>query len=280
MSPSDWCDMSDDANRSELIDKWDKIFRDICREIVCPPSVDDQPVDGPHLEIGWQRDAGDFDEKGLLQSVADGYEEFWDAEDDAHAQTMLGAAGEFDLDAEGAADDPSQFADFGLAFGVGDSMFDKSAGPGNSGFFGKDVLGVTSSGLTEQSEMLSSGSEWYDPRWCNSKWSPSGWLERCLCEPVEEFFNEDPMHPWDTSTLCTYRGPWRRKCEPIILGFQAFLIVAGGAAIFYFAYLCLSFFATAGTVSLSDWARLRLALLVVLLALIEVRFLRVRVGVC
>ena len=79
-----------------------------------------------------------------------------DAEDDAHAQTMLGAAGEFDLDAEGAADDPSQSADLASASGTGDSMFDKSAGPGDSSFFGQDVLGDGPTDLTQQSEMLSS----------------------------------------------------------------------------------------------------------------------------
>ncbi len=79
-----------------------------------------------------------------------------DAEDDAHAQTMLGTAGEFDLDAEGAADDPSQSADLASASGTGDSMFDKSAGPGDSSFFGQDVLGDGPTDLTQQSEMLSS----------------------------------------------------------------------------------------------------------------------------
>lgn len=79
-----------------------------------------------------------------------------DAEEDAHAQTMLGAAGEFDLDAEGAADDPSQSADLASASGTGDSMFDKSAGPGDSSFFGQDVLGDGATDLTQQSEMLSS----------------------------------------------------------------------------------------------------------------------------
>ena len=65
--------MANDTKQSKLIGRWDRIFRDICREIVCPPSVDEQQVDGRPLEIGWQRDDGDFDEKGLLHSGSDGF---------------------------------------------------------------------------------------------------------------------------------------------------------------------------------------------------------------
>ena len=52
------------------------------------------------LEIGWQRDAYDSDEK--LTAHAEG-ELTWtnDVEDDPDAATMLGTANEFDLDAEG-----------------------------------------------------------------------------------------------------------------------------------------------------------------------------------
>ncbi len=57
-----------------------------------------------------------------------------DVEDDPDAATMLGTANEFDLDAEGSStDDPSQSADLASSQ-AGDSMFDKSAGPGDSSF--------------------------------------------------------------------------------------------------------------------------------------------------
>ena len=62
-----------------------------------------------------------------------------DVEEDPDAATMLGTANEFDLDAEGSsADDPSQSADLASSQ-AGDSMFDKSAGPGDSSFFGEEV---------------------------------------------------------------------------------------------------------------------------------------------
>ena len=57
-----------------------------------------------------------------------------DVEDDPDAATMLGIANDFDLDAEGSStDDPSQSADLASSQ-AGDSMFDKSAGPGDSSF--------------------------------------------------------------------------------------------------------------------------------------------------
>ena len=78
-----------------------------------------------------------------------------DVEDDPDAATMLGTANEFDLDAEGSStDDPSQSADLASSQ-AGDSMFDKSAGPGDSSFFGEE-LGKDANQLTAGSDMLSS----------------------------------------------------------------------------------------------------------------------------
>ena len=78
-----------------------------------------------------------------------------DAEDDPDAATMLGIANDFDLDAEGSStDDPSQSADLASSQ-AGDSMFDKSAGPGDSSFFGEEVV-QDAAGLTAASDMLSS----------------------------------------------------------------------------------------------------------------------------
>ena len=78
-----------------------------------------------------------------------------DVEDDPDAATMLGTANEFDLDADGSStDDPSQSADLASSQ-AGDSMFDKSAGPGDSSFFGEEV-GKDANPLTAGSDMLSS----------------------------------------------------------------------------------------------------------------------------
>jgi hypothetical protein len=76
-----------------------------------------------------------------------------DAEDDAHAATMLGTADQFDLGHEGSGDDPSQSAD--LASAGDSSMFAKSTGPGDSSFFGQE-LDDGPTGLTQGSEMMSS----------------------------------------------------------------------------------------------------------------------------
>ncbi len=97
-------------------------------------------------------------------SLEDGKIQAWDVdlgeflegvEDDPDAATMLGTANEFDLDAEGSStDDPSQSADLASSQ-AGDSMFDKSAGPGDSSFFGEEV-GQDANSLTAGSDMLSS----------------------------------------------------------------------------------------------------------------------------
>ena len=78
-----------------------------------------------------------------------------DVEEDPDAATMLGTANDFDLDAEGSStDDPSQSADLASSQ-AGDSMFEKSAGPGDSSFFGEE-LEQGANPLTAGSDMLSS----------------------------------------------------------------------------------------------------------------------------
>ena len=95
-------------------------------------------------------------------SLEDGKIQAWDVdlgeflegvEDDPDAATMLGTT-DFDLDAEGSSTDDSQSADLASSQ-AGDSMFDKSAGPGDSSFFGEEV-GQDANSLTAGSDMLSS----------------------------------------------------------------------------------------------------------------------------
>ncbi len=84
-------------------------------------SIDKSTQQDECLEIGWQRDAYNFD-KNLT-----GHKE------------MPRTANEFDLDAEGSsAEDPSQSADLASSQ-AGDFMFDKSAEPGDYSFFGEEV---------------------------------------------------------------------------------------------------------------------------------------------
>lgn len=95
-------------------------------------------------------------------SLEDGKIQAWDVdlgeflegvEDDPDAATMLGTT-DFDLDAESSSTDDSQSADLASSQ-AGDSMFDKSAGPGDSSFFGEEV-GQDANSLTAGSDMLSS----------------------------------------------------------------------------------------------------------------------------
>lgn len=83
-----------------------------------------------------------------------------DVEEDADAPTMLGGGGEFDLDAEATAEDPSQSADIASESQVGgdSSFFDKSQGPADSSFFGDTAggPGAGPGGATPLSEMASS----------------------------------------------------------------------------------------------------------------------------
>ena len=125
--------MQDDPPQDDdLKAKWEEIFRNICDDLEEPAQQDEC------REIGWQRDAYDSDEK--LTAHAEG-ELTWtnDVEDDPDAATMLGTANEFDLDAEGSsAEDPGQSA-YLPSSQAGDSMFDKSAGPGDASFFGEEI---------------------------------------------------------------------------------------------------------------------------------------------
>lgn len=205
------------THRGELVDKWDRIFRDICREIVCPPALVEQDNDGRHLEVGWQRDAAGLDESGVLHKEADfksssnlGGDDVkpWDVdlsefmnnvEVDADAATMLGGNGEFDLDAEATTDDPSQSADLGL-----------------------------------EDEVVSLSSSSIDGRWDFAPYALSGILERVLCEPNDGFCNEDPDHPSDSFTYCLYGGPWRRRFGTALRLLSLALISVWGSAAFVF----------------------------------------------
>ena len=82
-----------------------------------------------------------------------------DVEEDADAATMLGGNGEFDLDAEANADDPSQSADLASESQVGgnSSFFDKSQGPGDSSFFDPPDGGPTPLSEMPSSSMLGPG---------------------------------------------------------------------------------------------------------------------------
>ena len=113
--------MQDDPPEDDRLKaKWEKIYQDICDDLEEPTQQDDC------LEIGWQRDAYYSDQK--LIAHAEG--EFVNDTDSAN---------DFDLDAEGSsAKDPSQSADLAPSQ-AGDSMFDKSVGPGAYSFFGEEV---------------------------------------------------------------------------------------------------------------------------------------------
>jgi len=189
--------MQEKTHRSQLVNKWDRIFRDICREIVCPPALVEQDNDGRHLEVGWQRDAAGLDESGVLHAEADFKSDIilegdvgseigsgvfiegginlegddvkpWDVdlgefmndvEEDADAATMLGGNGEFDLDAEATADDPSQSADLASESQAGgnSSFFDQSQGPADSSFFDQAEAGPTPLSEMASSSMLGPG---------------------------------------------------------------------------------------------------------------------------
>jgi len=82
-----------------------------------------------------------------------------DVEEDADAATMLGGNGEFDLDAEATADDPSQSADLASESQVGgnSSFFEKSQGPADSSFFDQAEAGPTPLSEMPSSSMLGPG---------------------------------------------------------------------------------------------------------------------------
>ena len=122
----------------------------------------DQAIEGSNIGSSLSGESGVFMEGGL--SLEGGEVKAWDVdlgeflndvEEDPDAATMLGTPDDFNLDAEGSsADDPSQSADLASSQ-AGDSMFDKSAGPGDSSFFGEEV-DQNANPLTAGSEMLSS----------------------------------------------------------------------------------------------------------------------------
>ncbi|MBT6054180.1 MAG: helix-turn-helix domain-containing protein [Planctomycetaceae bacterium] len=125
--------------------------------------IDSDPtVEGSNIGSSLSGESGVYMEGGL--SLEGGEVKAWDVdlgeflndvEEDPDAATMLGTANDFDLDAEGSsAEDPSQSADLASSQ-AGDSMFDKSAGPGDSSFFGEEV-DQGANALTAGSEMLSS----------------------------------------------------------------------------------------------------------------------------
>ncbi len=121
--------MQDDPPEDDnLKAKWEKIYQDICDDLEEPTQQD------AYLEIGWQRDAYDSDEK--LIAHAEG-EFLNDVYDDPDASRML-RTNEFDLDTESfSTDDPSQSANLASSQ-AGDSMSNKSAGPGDASFFGEE----------------------------------------------------------------------------------------------------------------------------------------------
>ena len=237
LAQAEFSRMQEKTHRSQLVNKWDRIFRDICREIVCPPALVEQDNDGRHLEVGWQRDAAGLDESGVLHAEADFKSDIilegdvgseigsgvfiegginlegddvkpWDVdlfefrnnvEVDADAATMLGGNGEFDLDAEATIDDPSQSA----------------------------VLG-------SEDEVVSLSSSSIDGRWDFAPYALSGILERVLCEPNDGFWNEDTDHPSDSFTYCLYGGPWRRRFGTALRLLSLTLISVWGAAAFVF----------------------------------------------
>ncbi len=125
--------------------------------------IDSDPtLEGSNIGSSLSGESGVYMEGGL--SLEGGEVKAWDVdlgeflndvEEDPDAATMLGTANDFDLDAEGSsAEDPSQSADLASSQ-AGDSMFDKSAGPGDSSFFGEEV-DQGANPLTAGSEMLSS----------------------------------------------------------------------------------------------------------------------------
>ena len=238
--------MPRENSKSDMTDKWDKIFRDICREIIRPLALDDQAEIGPHLEIGWQRDAAGLDESGVLHAEA---ECLIVIEDDAHAATMLGTADQFDLGDEGSGMDidDSQSADLATdsdsssSVDVGrfhepdpfnDACFFGVGDPFNDAFeLGDDCqCSDDSLMLSSSSSMLSSS----PGRWVFAPYTLSGILERVLCEPQDGFSNEDPEYPSDSYMTFWYKGPWRRRVEPALLFLSLTLMGVWGVALLVF----------------------------------------------
>jgi hypothetical protein len=233
--------MQEKTHKSELADKWDRIFRDICREIVCPPALVEQDNDGRHLEVGWQRDAAGLDESGVLHA-----EFLNDAEDDNDAATMLGSlvlgldlVVGLDLEETGRGDR--------LATGIGDrlsavhatdsdsSMFFEKSGGFHSRETLDEVFELGDPDKIGEDQMLSTmGESSIDDRWDFAPYALSGILERILCEPNDGFCNVDLDHPSDSFTYCLYGGPWRRRFGTALRLLSLTLISVWGAAAFVF----------------------------------------------
>ena len=233
--------MQEKTHKSELADKWDRIFRDICREIVCPPALVEQDNDGRHLEVGWQRDAAGLDESGVLHA-----EFLNDAEDDTDAATMLGSlvlgldlVVGLDLEETGIGDRPGT--------GIGDrlsavhatdsdsSMFFEKSGGFHSRETLDEVFELGDPDKIGENQMLSTmGESSIDARWEFAPYALSGILERALCEPQECLSNEDPEYPSDSYMVFQYRGPWRRRFEPALLFLSFSLTNVWGVALLVF----------------------------------------------
>lgn len=184
--------MQEKTHKSELVDKWDRIFRDICREIICPPTLADQADNGPHLEIGWQRDAPDFDGKGILHA-------------EQYAARIVQAPCTHEV------------------------LFDDRC-PSLITYQPKRAVKRTAEDIIKRAR-CSLGLPQHGDRWSFQRWSPSGWLERCLFEPIVVLVNQDPEHPSDSYTVCHYRGPWRRRFESALRLLSLPLISVWGVAL-------------------------------------------------
>ena len=137
----------EDQNESSNVDESDAVdISGIEIEVGNTDSGDsnDTPEEDRCLEIGWQRDTYDSDEKlsgqaELERGTANEFDLDAGLEDDIEDAMPLVNPYEFDLDAgESSAEDPSQSADLASSQ-AGDSMFDKSAGPGDYSFLGEEV---------------------------------------------------------------------------------------------------------------------------------------------
>jgi hypothetical protein len=217
--------MQEKTHESELADKWDRIFRDICREVVCPPALVEQDSDGRHLEVGWQRDAAGLDEGGVLPA-----EFLNNAEDDTDAATMLGSLVlGLDLEETGIGDRLSAVH----ATDSDSSMFFEKSGGFHSRETLDEVFELGDPDKIGEDQMLSTmGESSIDDRWDFAPYALSGILERVLCEPNDGFWNEDLDHPSDSFAYCLYGGPWRRRFGTALRLLSLTLISVWGAAAF------------------------------------------------
>jgi hypothetical protein len=216
--------MQEKTHKSELADKWDRIFRDICREVVCPPALVEQDSDGRHLEVGWQRDAAGLDEGGVLPA-----EFLNNAEDDTDAATMLGSLVlGLDLEETGIGDRLSAVH----ATDSDSSMFFEKSGGFHSRETLDEVFELGDPDKIGEDQMLSTmGESSIDDRWDFAPYALSGILERVLCEPQDFLSNKDPEYPSDSYMIFWYRGPWRRKFGTALRLLSLSLISVWGVAL-------------------------------------------------